>query len=141
MSVVATVLQAACRTLVLLLALGLPSCSSDAHVAVAQYPSKLVGEWQGTVGDMKESITFNADGTFVTYVRPSGFISNTLGQGVTGTIRGAWSIAGNVVTLNVKSADERVVNRTTTGTIETFKQSEIVVKSSNGTVSTFVRAL
>ena len=135
------VLRVARLTLVLLFALGLLSCSPDVPVTVADYPTKLVGEWQGTVGDMKEAITFNADGTFETYVRPTGFISNTLGQGVTGTIRGRWTIAGNVVTLNVKSADERIINRTTTSTIEKFKQSEIVVKSSNGTVSTFVRAL
>ncbi len=77
----------------------------------------------------------------MTQVRPTGFISNTLGQGVTGTIRGRWAIADKIVTLNINSADERVINRTTTSTIELFKQSELVVRSSNGTVSTFVRLL
>ena len=74
-------------------------------------------------------------------MRPTGFISNTLGQGVTGMIYGTWTIAGNVVTLNVESSDERIVNRTTTGTIEKFRENEIVVKSSNGTVTTFVRCI
>ena len=141
MTVAAKVFQVARLCLVLLVALGLLACAPDAPVPLADYPKRLVGEWQGTVGDMKESITFNADGTFVTQVRPTGFISNTLGQGVTGTIRGRWAIADKIVTLNINSADERVINRTTTSTIELFKQSELVVRSSNGTVSTFVRLL
>jgi hypothetical protein len=125
-----------------LFACSLAACSSDAPVAEADYPAKLVGDWIGTVGDTKETIKFNADGTFVAWVRPTGFISNTLGQGVTGTIRGTWTIAGKVVTLNVDSAEhERVVNRTTTSTIESFKTNEIVVKSNTGTVTTFGRAL
>ena len=140
MSVVATALQAVRLTLVLAFALGLPSCSADSPIAVAEYPAKLVGRWQGTVGDTKESITFHSDGSFQTFVRPTGFISNTLGQGVTGMIYGTWTIAGNVVTLKVEGSDERIVNRTTTGTIEKFKQDEIVVKSSNGAETTFVRS-
>ncbi len=141
MPVVATALQAARLTLALVFALGLLSCSAGSTVPVAEYPARLVGGWQGTVGDTKESITFDADGSFRTFVRPTGFISNTLGQGVTGMIYGAWTIAGNVVTLKVESSDERIVNRTTTGTIEKFRDNEIVVKSSNGTVTTFVRLL
>ena len=126
----------------LLFACGLAACSADTPVAEADYPAKLVGEWIGTVGDTKETMTFNADGTFEAWVRPTGFISNTLGQGVTGTIRGTWTIAGKVVTLNVDSAEhERVVNRVTTSTIESFKSNELVVRSSIGTVTTFTRAL
>ena len=126
----------------LLLALGLMSCAPNPIVAEADYPAKLVGDWRGTVGDTNETIKFNADRTFVAEVRPAGFISNTLGQGVTGTIRGTWTIAGKVVTLNVDRAEhERVINRTTTSTIESFKQSELVVKSSAGTVTTFFRLL
>ena len=75
-------------------------------------------------------------------VRPRGFISNTLGQGVTGTIRGKWAISGKVITLNVGSAeDARLLNTTTTSTIESFKSNEFVVKSASGETSTFVRAL
>ncbi|MGE0035809.1 MAG: hypothetical protein AB7S93_09260 [Xanthobacteraceae bacterium] len=126
----------------LLFAFGLAACSADTPVAEADYPAKLVGEWIGTVGDTKESMKFNADKTFEAWVRPTGFISNTLGQGVTGTIRGTWTIAGRVVTLNVDSATyERVVNRVTTSTIESFKTNELVVKSGIGTVTTFTRAL
>ena len=99
MTVAAKFFQAARLCLGLIVALGLLACAPDAPVPLADYPKQLVGEWQGTVGDMKESITFNADGTFVTQVRPTGFISNTLGQGVTGTIRGRWTIADKIVTL------------------------------------------
>jgi hypothetical protein len=90
----------------------------------------------------RREITFGADKKFVSEVRPRGFISNTLGQGVTGTIRGTWAIRGKMVTLNVSSAqDERLLNRETTGTIESFKANEIVVKSSVGETSTFRRLL
>ena len=128
--------------LVLLVAFGVPSCAPDAPIAGSQYPAKLVGDWQGTVGDMKETISFRADGGFVSQVRPMGFISNTLGQGVTGTIRGTWAIQGKVITLTISSAeDERLLNKTTASTIESFKQNELVVKSASGETSTFVRVL
>ena len=49
------------------------------------YSAKIVGNWLGTLGNMKESITLSADGSFIALLRPQGFISNTLSQGVTGT--------------------------------------------------------
>jgi hypothetical protein len=111
-------------------------------VAEAEYSAKIVGDWQGTVGDTKEAISFAADGKFVSQVRPQGFISNTLGQGVTGTVRGTWAIKGKSITLNIVSADDaRLLNNSTASTIETFKPNELVVKSDNGETSTFVRAL
>jgi uncharacterized protein (TIGR03066 family) len=120
----------------------LMACSPAAPVAEKDYATKIVGGWQGTVGDTKESITFGSDGKFVTQVRPTGFISNTLGQGVTGTISGTWKIDGKVITLNIDGTEhEHVINRTTTSTIESFKPDELVVKSSNGSTSTFVRLL
>jgi hypothetical protein len=118
------------------------SCAPDATVEKAQYSAKIVGDWRGTVGDVKEGISFSADGKFVSQLRPRGFISNTLGQGITGTIRGTWAITGNVVNLHIDSAEnETVRNRTTTSTIESFKQDELVIRSSNGETSTFVRAI
>jgi hypothetical protein len=66
----------------------------------------------------------------------------TLGQGITGTIRGTWTITGNVITLNIDGAEnENVLNKTTRSTIERFKQNELVVRSSSGETSTFVKAL
>ena len=114
--------------------LSLPSCAPEgATIEKAQYAAKIVGDWQGTVGDMKETISFSADRKFISQVRPRGFISNTLGQGITGTIRGTWTIEGNVITLNIDSAEnENVLNKTTRSTIEMFKQNELVVRSSSG---------
>src|SRR5260370_38333438 len=115
----------------LLLACGLSSCSPNgAPVGEAEYSTKIVGDWQGTVGDERETISFAADGGFVSQVRPRGFISNTLGQGITGTVRGTWAIKGKTITLSIGSAEDvRVLNRATTSTIETFKPNQLVVKS------------
>ena len=126
----------------LLFASVLSSCSPDeASVAEAEYPARIVGNWQGTVGDTRETISLRADGTFVSQIRARGFISNTLGQGVTGTIRGTWTIKGKVITLNIGTADDaRLLNTNTTSTIESFKPNELVVKSERGDTSTFIRA-
>jgi hypothetical protein len=127
----------------LLFASILSSCSSDVpSVPDAEYSARIVGEWQGTVGDARETISFDANGSFVSQIRARGFISNTLGQGVTGTIRGKWAIYGKVIILNISSAeDARLLNATTTSTIESFKPNELVIKSAGGETSTFVRAL
>jgi hypothetical protein len=127
----------------LLFAGAISSCSPNgAPVAEAEYSAKIVGDWQGTVGDERETISFGADGGFTSQVRRRGFISDTLGQGVTGVIRGTWAINGKSITLNISSAEDvRVLNSATTGTIETFKANEIVVKSATGGTATFVRAL
>ena len=91
---------------------------------------------------MKETISFNADGKFISQVRPRGFISNTLSQGITGTIRGTWTIEGNVISSNIDSAEnENVLNKTTTSTINMFKPNELVVRSTSGETSTFVRTI
>jgi hypothetical protein len=121
----------------------LAACSQEnAPVAATDYAAKIVGGWQGTVGDDSETIRFESDGTFVSEVRPRGFISNTLGQGVTGTVRGTWQIKGSAITLSVGSAqEERVANTVTTSTIEKFELNEIIVKSSRGDTSTFRRLL
>jgi hypothetical protein len=127
----------------LLLVGAISSCArNDAPVADAQYPEKIVGTWQGTVGDERETISFAADGRFTSQVRQRGFISDTLGQGVTGTVRGTWAIKGNSITLNISSAEDvRVVDSVTTSTIESFKPDEFVVKSASGGTARFVRAL
>jgi hypothetical protein len=127
--------------LALVFVFGLSACSPDgATVDEAQYAAKIVGDWQGTVADNNETISFGADGRFMSRVRPRGFISNTLSQGVTGTVRGTWTIKGNFISLNIDSAeDANVVNKTATSTIEMFKQNELVVRSSRGETSTFMR--
>jgi hypothetical protein len=128
---------------VLLFACVLSSCSPGvAPVGEAEYSAKIVGDWQGTVGDTYETISFGADGRFEAKVRSRGFISNTLGQGVTGAVRGTWTIKGKSIALNINSAeDERVLNRATSSTIETFTPTELVVQSDTGATSTFLRSL
>ena len=126
--------------LLLALALGIWSCTPAEPVPEAEYGAKIVGNWLGTVGDMKESITFSADGSFIAQVRPQGFISNTLSEGVTGTIRGTWAINGKNITLKITSAeDERVKNSVTSSTILAFSQDELSIKSERGETSTFLR--
>ena len=127
--------------LALVFVFGLSSCVPDgATVDEAQYAAKIAGDWQGTVADVNETISFSADGRFMSRVRRRGFISNTLGQGTTGTIRGTWTIKGNVISLNIDSAeDANLVNKTATSTIEMFKQNELVVRSSRDETSTFMR--
>jgi hypothetical protein len=123
-----------------LFALGLSACSPEVPVGEAEYPTKIVGYWQAQVGGTNETISFGADGTFVSTVRRSGFISNTLSQGVTDTIRGTWTIKGKVISFSITSSEDvRVLNKVAASTIETFKTNELVVKSSNGSTATFVR--
>jgi len=126
--------------LLLALAFGMSSCTPVEPVAEAEYSATIVGNWLGTVGDMKESMTFSADGSFIAQVRPRGFISNTLSEGVTGTIRGTWAINGKIITLKITSAeDERVRNSVTSSTILAFNQNELTIKSDRGETSTFLR--
>jgi hypothetical protein len=129
-------------TLVLLLALGLASCERvGAPVAESQYSSMLVGDWQGTVGDEAETISYRADGGFSARVLPTGFISSTLGQGVSGTINGTWALQGRVITLTITSAEnEQLQNTSTTSTIMQFSANELLVESASGETSSFVRA-
>jgi hypothetical protein len=125
----------------LLFTYGLSSCSQGIKpVGEAEYATAIVGSWHGRVGDEDEIISFGADGNFVAEVRRAGFISNTLGQGVTGTIRGAWTIKEKVMTLSIRNAEDlRVVNKATTSTIEKFDSDRLVVKSDNGDTATFMR--
>ena len=126
----------------LALALGVSACTPAKPVAEAEYSAKIVGNWLGTVGDMKESITFSADGSFVAQLRPKGFISDTLSQGVTGTIRGTWAINGKTIILKITSAEDvRVKNGMTSSTILAFNQEALSLKNDVGTTSTFTRAL
>ena len=57
--------------LLLALALGVSSCTPAKPVAEADYSAKIVGNWLGTVGNMKESMTFTGDGSFVARRRHS----------------------------------------------------------------------
>ena len=119
------------------------SCTNKSPpVSEAEYSTKIVGRWQGTVGDLKETMSLDGDGTFVCQLRPMGFIANTLSQGVTGTIRGTWKITGAIITLRITGAEnESLRNRITSSTIVTFKEYQLVLKSGRGETSTFRRVL
>jgi hypothetical protein len=126
----------------LALALGVSSCTPAKPVAEADYSAKIVGKWIGTVGDMKESVTFTADGSFVAQLHPKGFISDTLSQGVTGTIRGTWAVNGKTIILKITGAEDvRVKNSVTSSNILAFNENELSLKNDLGKTSTFTRAL
>jgi hypothetical protein len=119
----------------------LVSCANNSTpVPAAEYSTKIVGHWQGTVGDLKETMSLDGDGTFVCQLHPQGFIANTLSQSVTGTIRGTWKITGAIITLRITGAkNERLGNRITSSTIVAFKKNELVLKADNGETSPFRR--
>jgi len=126
--------------LLFILLLGVSACSPVTPVVETDYSADLPGQWTGTVAGMEESITFREDGRFKALVRPGGFISNTISQGTTGSISGAWAIDGDIITLKITGAvDETVVNRETTSIIQSFNSNELVLKSDDGTTSTFSR--
>jgi hypothetical protein len=130
---------------VLVLGFCTASCAHKSRpVSEAEYSTKLVGRWKGTVGDLKETMAIKGDGTFVCELHPMGFIARTLSQGVTGTIRGTWKITGAVITLRITGAErENPTNRITSSTIEAFKGDELILRSDRGETSPFerVRAL
>ena len=119
------------------------SCvNNSTPVLEAQYSTKIVGRWQGTLGDLKETMSIDGDGSFVSQLHPTGFITNTLSQGVTGTIRGTWKITDAIITLRITGAENELLrNKITSSAIVTFKENELVLKSDRGETSTFQRVL
>ena len=119
----------------------LASCTNNLPpVSEAEYSTKIVGRWQGTVGDLKEIMSFDGNGTFVCQLYPMGFIANTLFPSATGTVRGTWKITGAVITLAISGAEnERLMNKIASSTIVAFKEDELVLKSDRGETSPFQR--
>jgi hypothetical protein len=123
------------------LALCLASCTNNEEpVSPAQYSTKIVGNWQGTVGNSKETMQINSDGTFVCQLHQTGFLANTLSQTVPGKVGGTWNISGVVIILKITGEKhEHLLDRTATSTIESFKADELILKSDRGETSTFRR--
>ena len=121
----------------------LASCAKKATpVAPAEYPTSIVGHWQGTVGSSKETMTINGDGTFVCQIHPMGFLANTLSQSVPGKVSGTWNINGAVITLKITGEKhEHLGDRITSSTIESFKADELTLKSDRGETSSFQRGI
>jgi hypothetical protein len=128
---------------VVVLGLCSASCANNlTPVSEAEYSTQIVGRWQGSVGDLKETMSLGGDGTFVCQLHPKGFIANTLSQSVTGTVRGTWKITGALITLKIASEkNERLENRIASSTIVEFKQDELLLKSDRGGTSRFQRVL
>jgi hypothetical protein len=126
---------------VVVLGFCLASCAKNSQpVPEADYSTKIVGRWQGTVGDLKETMSFDGNGTFVCRLYPMGFIANTLYPSATGTVRGTWKISGAVITLAINGAEnERLMNKIASSTIVAFKEDELVLKSDRGETSPFQR--
>jgi hypothetical protein len=121
----------------------LASCGDNVPtVPEAEYSARILGRWQGTVGDLKETMSIDNDGTFVCRLQPRGFIANTLSQNVAGTIRGTWTITGTIITLRITATEnERLANRIVSSRIMAFKEDGLVLKSDRGETSSFRRVL
>jgi len=128
---------------VVVLGFCLASCANNSStVPEAEYSTKIVGHWQGTVGDLKETMSIDGDGTFICQIRPMGFLANTLSQSLPGKISGTWNITGAMMTLRITGAkNEHWGNRITSSTIESFKADELILKSDRGEVSSFQRVI
>ena len=128
---------------VVVLGFCLVSCANNSStVPEAEYSTKIVGRWQGTVGDLKETMSIDGDGTFICQIRPMGFLANTLSQSVPGKVGGTWNITGAIMTLRITGAkNEHMGNRITSSAIESFKADELILKSDRGEVSSFQRAV
>ena len=121
----------------------LTSCPNRSHpVSPADYSTKIIGSWQGTVGNIKETMSIKGDGTFVCQLQPMGFISTMLFPKAPGTVRGTWIITGDRINLNITGEkNERLQNSMASSTIVSFKKNELILKTDRGDTSTFLRAL
>lgn len=119
----------------------LASCAKKATpVALAEYSTRIVGHWQGTVGSSKEIMTIDGDGTFVCQIHPMGFLANTLSQSVPGKVSGNWNITGAVITLKITGEKHNHLgDRANSSAIESLKTDELTLKSDRGETSTFER--
>ena len=139
----ASTVRAAWRRGIAVVVLGLfaVACANNSRpVSQANYSARIVGLWQGTVGDSSESMSIQSDGTFVCQVHPMGFIANTLSQGVSGRINGTWNLTGSRLILIVSGAqNERLENRTASSTIVSFDENKLVLRSDHGETSPFQR--
>ncbi len=119
---------------VVVLGVSLAACSNNSRpVPAADFSTKIVGRWPGSVGDSKETISIKGDGTFSCQLQKTGFIANMLYPVAPGTIGGTWLIAGNIVTLTITDEkNERLANRTASSVIVSFKEDELVLKTDRG---------
>lgn len=126
---------------IIVFAFCITSCTNNSVVIPeTEYSTKIIGQWMGTVGDLKETMTLNSDSTFSCQVYPNGFIANTLSQGVRGTVNGKWDLKGSTISLHITGEkNENVENKIAVSTIISLKENELVLKSDKGETSRFER--
>ena len=119
----------------------LGSCSMNlTPVPESQYSTKIIGSWQGRVGGSKETMTIKCDGTFVCWIRSTGFIATTLSQSLPRTVSGTWKITGSIITMNITGTkNEHPENKIASSVITTFKNDELTLKSDHAGISSFQR--
>jgi hypothetical protein len=117
------------------------ACTKESiSVPKAEYPTRIVGGWQGTVGGVKEAMSIYSDGTFVCQTHPMGFIGKKLSPGVAGTIRGTWKIDGDIITLRITGTEnEPPTSRITSITIVAFTEAEIELRADLAESAQFFR--
>ena len=111
--------------LLLAFALGVSSCTPAKPVAEAEYSAKIVGNWLGTVGNMKESITFSGGGSFIAQLRPKGSSATQLSQRRHRHDPRYWHQWQDDHVEDTSAEDERVNNSVTSSTILAFNQDEL----------------
>ena len=129
------------RVILSLLAVGLVACEQDgSRVLEPQYATELLGSWEGTVSGQRETIRFDADGSFTARSHQTGFISTTLGQGITGSIDGRWELDGSVIKLVIEGAENvQPLNLATASNIVSFHQNKLVMSSAGAGNAIFLR--
>jgi len=126
---------------VVVLGISLAACANNSRpVPEADFSTKIIGRWQGTVGDERETMSISGDGTFICQLHQAGFIANMLYPVVPGTISGTWIITGNILTLNLTGAEnERLANRAASSVIVSLNENTLVLRTDRGETSSFVR--
>jgi len=119
----------------------LASCTSKTStVPEAEYSTKIVGSWQGAVGNVKETMSIAGDDTFVCQLQPMGFIARTFSPSVTGRVRGTWEITDATITLRISDEkNEHLRNNIASSTIVAFTEDKLTLKSNHGETSPFQR--
>ncbi|MEO8762618.1 MAG: hypothetical protein ABI388_13240 [Bacteroidia bacterium] len=116
------------------------SPSDNLPIPESEYSTKIIGSWEGTVGEMKEIMILKPDCTFVCYVHSIGFIANTLSQSIPGDIYGKWLIKDAKINMEITGEkNERVENDNTSSLIVAFTLNRLVLKSNKGDSSVFNR--
>lgn len=116
--------------------------SDNSTVEESDYSTKIIGSWEGTVGEVREVMVLKPDSTFVCHLHSIGFIANTLSQSLPGTINGKWYLKDSKIYMQITGEkNENVVNTNVSSLIVGFKQNSMLLKSGVGDSALFNRLL